>query len=271
MKHLLITILILSGIGCNKGQTETSDQNETKFKWDFNQPKKLVYSFSQEIINKDKSSKDREFEESYMEAKGDLYVRIKEDETADLSLTDVKMKSMTIDFDGNPRDTTSMEMPPIVIQGMKTDGSFEDSNTDIMFKILFPLPKTNLDKGESDKIPMQIPFNANGSRLFADGFNTLTYNGTETLEGRVCAVLKGNIDISKMNVPEELSGKYDLSTTGTCTYYFDLEDQIYVGADIKLVMTAMMDTETDKDYDFGMYMNMINNNTFKIRLKRIEE
>jgi hypothetical protein len=32
-----------------------------------------------------------------------------------------------------------------------------------------------------------------------------------------------------------------------------------------------MDTETDKDDDFGMYMNMINDNTFKIRLKRIED
>lgn len=271
MKHLLITILVLTGIGCNNNQTETSDQTETKFKWDLSQPKKIVYSFLQESVNKDKSSKDREFDESYMEAKGDLNVRVKEDETADLSLTDVKMKIVTTDFDGNPRDTTSREMPRKVIQGMKTDGSFGDSNTDIMFKILLPLPKTNLDKGESDKIPMQMPFNANGSRLFAKGFNTLTYEGTETLEGRECAVLKGDIDISKMDVPEELSGEYDLSTTGTATYYFDIENQIYVGADIKLVMKAMMDTETVKDDDFGMYMNMINDNTFNIRLKRIED
>lgn len=271
MRHLFITILILTAIGCNNSQTKSSENSETKFQWDFSQPKKLVYSFSQETVNKDKSTKDSEFDESYMEAKGDLNLNIKNDGTADLSLTGVKLKSVTTDFDGSPRDTTTRDMPPNVIQGMKTDGSFGDSNTDIMFKILFPLPKTNLDKAESDKIPMQMPFNANGSRLFAKGFNTLTFEGIETLEGRECAVLKGDIDISKMDVPEELSGEYDLSTTGTATYYFDLDNQIYVGADIKLVMKAMMDTETDKDDDFGMYMNMINDNTFKIRLKRTEE
>jgi hypothetical protein len=139
-----------------------------------------------------------------------------------------------------------------------------------MFKMLFPLPSEDLKEGEKDKVAMQMPFNANGSRLYAKGFNTLEFSGFEKICDRECVVLSGIIDISEMDVPEELTGEYKNSTTGKATYYFDLEDKIYVGADINMTMDVLMDTESNDQNQRGMYMAMKSQNIFKIRLEKIE-
>ena len=83
--------------------------------------------------------------------------------------------------------------------------------------------------------------------------------------------LMDEIDISNLDVPEELKGEYECSTLGNATYYFDLENRYYVGADIKMVMNVMMDSETENEDDFGMFMKMKSDNIFKIRLEKIEE
>lgn len=273
MRYLFITTLILSIVGCNSNeqQTEFAESPETRLQWNFSKPKKLVYDFSQESVNKSKSSKDEEHEEVLVEARGNLNIRIKDDETATLSLTDVILKSIFTGTNNHRKDTMVRGMPTRVIQGMKSDGSFSESNIDVMFKTLFPLPNAVMEIGESVKLPMKIPFNANSSRLYTKGFNTLTLEGYEIFEGRECAVLKGEIKVSELDIPEEVKGDYAFSTTGEATYYFDVSEQLYVGSDIKLVMNVMMNTEKEKDNDFGMYMNMINENVFSIRLKEIEE
>ena len=68
-----------------------------------------------------------------------------------------------------------------------------------------------------------------------------------------------------------MKGEYECSTLGNATYYFDLENRYYVGADIKMVMNVMMDSETENEDDFGMFMKMKSDNIFKIRLEKIEE
>lgn len=265
--------MILAGCGNEKGTNElkTPSPGNTHFVWDFNESKKFIYTFSQTTISENKMSKDEPNDKAYLSAEGNLNVRIKENQLADLSLTNIILKSVDTDFEGNPRDTTTQEAPSTVIQDMKPDGSFDDSNSDILFDILFPLPATDLKQGEKDKIPMQMPFNANGSRLFAKGFNTLTFDGNETIEGRKCAVLKGEIDISDLEVPEELKGEYKCSTSGKATYYFDINNHFYVGADIQLFMEVLIDSESDDEDDFGMFMEIKSDNVYKIRLEKIEE
>ena len=83
--------------------------------------------------------------------------------------------------------------------------------------------------------------------------------------------LNSNIDISKLDVPEELKGEYECSITGNATYYFDLENGYYVGADIQMVMDVMMDSESETEDNFGMFMKMKSDNVYKIRLEKIEE
>lgn len=274
MKKILLGLSILIFASCGNGNpksTKTENSNESQFQWDFSKQRKFIYSFSQTVNGENQMDKDRPVEKTYMTGIGYLNVRVKENNLADLSLTDIDMQMIMFNEDGTPRDTMTQKAPPNVVQGMKPNGSFGDSNTDLLFKMLFPLPNKTLEKGDSDEIPMQMPFNANGSRLFAKGQNTMTFVGFEKIEGRNCAVLKGVIDISKLDVPEELKGEYGCSTTGNATYYFDLENGYYVGADIKMVMNVMMDTETENEDDFGMYMKMTSDNNYKIRLEKTEE
>lgn len=269
MKRLFCGFLILIIAGCGQ-QNSSNDSKDLKFSWDFSKPQKLIYSYSQTVNNENKMRRDEPTDKTYMTAIGNLNIKIKENNLADLSLTNIEMKSVDSDFDGNPRDTMTQKMPPQVLQDMKPDGSFSDSNIDIMFKMLFPLPSKDLKEGEKDKVAMQMPFNANGSRLYAKGFNTLEFSGYEKIKDRDCVVLTGVIDISKMDVPEELIGEYKNSTTGKATYYFDLKDRIYIGADIDMTMDVLMDTESEDKNQHGMYMAMKSQNTFKIRLEKIE-
>lgn len=242
-----------------------------QFQWNFSQPRKFVYSFSQIVDGENRWNKDRPIDKTHMAAVGHVNVRVKENKLADLSLTDIEVKSVDYGGDGTPEDTVTTEMSTTVVQDMKADGSFDDSNADILFGLLFPLPNKSLKKGDVDEIPMQMPFNISGSRLFAKGQNTLTFRGYEEIEGRKCAVLNGIINISKLDIPEELKGEYKFSTTGDATYYFDLENGYYVGADIKLVMDVLVDSETENEDDFGIYTKMNSDNVYKIRLESIEE
>lgn len=274
MKKILLGLSILIVISCGNGNSkssETLDSAESKFQWDFSKQRKFIYTFSQTVNGENKMDRDRPAVKIYMSGVGYLNVRVKENNLADLSLTDIEMKMVNYDQEGSPRDTITQEAPPNVVQDMKPNGSFGDPNTDILFDMLFPLPNKNLEKGDSEEIQMQMPFNANGSRLFAKGQNTLTFKGYEEIEGRNCAVLNGVINISQLDIPEELNGKYGCSTTGNATYYFDLKNGIYVGSDIHMVMDVIGDSESKNEGDFGMYMKIKSDNVYKIRLEKIEE
>lgn len=270
MKKIIYGFLILIIASCGQQNTNSDSSKDSKFTWNFSKPKKLVYSYSQTVNNENKMSRNELADVSKMTAIGNLNIKIKENNLADLSLTDMEMNSVDFDSEGNPRDTMIQKAPPQVMQDMKPDGSFSSSDIDIMFKLLFPLPSKDLNNGETDKVEMQMPFNANGSRLIAKGYNTLKFSGFETIQNRKCAVLIGTIDISDMKVPEELAGEYKNATKGKATYYFDLQDKLYVGADIDMTMEAFMDSESEDENNRGMYWEMKSQNIFRIRLERIE-
>jgi hypothetical protein len=265
------TLLLLScGDEITVEESKEDGSKNTEFIWNLSEEKKYTYSYSQTVKVENKRSQSGPVSKSFMTGNGNLYVRVRPDSLADLSLANIKMKMIMFNDDGSPRDTVTHVAPTNVVQGMKPNGNFSQANTDILFDVLLPLPSRDLKKDESDKIPLKMPFNANGSLLLVEGFNTLTFTGFKMIKGRNCAVLKGKIDISNLEIPEELKGEYKSSTIGNATYYFDLKDHCYVGADINMVMTVMMNTESDDPNDFGMYMNMKSDNVFKIRLESVE-
>lgn len=275
MKNILFGALILLTLGCNSNDIKEENQNidseNSEFIWDFSTKRKFVYSFYQTVNGTSKMDKESIPEKTLMTGKGDLNLRVKENDLADLSLTDLQIDMIMFNENGTVRDTISNQIPVVVIQDMSRKGRFSEPSSNIMFDLLFPLPLTNLKVGESEKVITQIPFNANGSRLSIKGFNELTFKGTEVIEGRECAVLEGKLDISKLDIPEELKGEYESSTRGLGTYYFDVKNHYYVGADVQMLMKVMMDTETEDEDGFGMFMEMASDNIFKIRLERIDE
>ncbi len=274
MKKTLLGLSLILIVGCGNSSIQKTEKNNltvSHFEWNFNKPRKIIYSFYQSIKDESKTAKDSPFNKKDLIGKGYFNVRVKENNLADLSLTDIGVKMVLINNKGIPGDTITQKLQNTVFQNMKSDGSFNDSNTDMMIDMLVPLPKKDLKLGESYEVPMQIPFNVNGSLLYSKGNNILMFEGYEKIEERNCAVLKGKINISDLEIPEELSGEYKCSMIGNSTYYFDLEEGCYVGADLQMIMYTLINFKTDKESDFEWYMETKNENEFKVRLERIEE
>lgn len=157
MKKIILGLSILILASCDNGNTklaETENPTQSQFQWDFSKQRKFIYSFSQTVNSENKMEKDRLADKTLVTAVGHLNIRVKENNLADLSLTDIEMKITELNEDGTLQDTMTKKMPTSVVQDMKPDGSFGDSNKDILFDILFPLPKKTLEKGDSDKTPM---------------------------------------------------------------------------------------------------------------------
>lgn len=272
MKKILLGLSILVFAGCGNEKSNSIDSlTPEKFEWDFSKKKKYIYSFSQTVNAENKMRKSNPSNKTYMNGVGYLNVNVTDDNLADLSLTEMVMKIVSHDSKGAARDTMTQKLPSNVIQGMKPGGGFENPETDALFNMLFPIPNEELKIGDSNEVSMQTPFNVNGSRLFSKGQNTLTFDDYKEIEGRNCAVLKGVINISELNVPEELTGEYKCATKGNATYYFDLKGKHYVGSDIEIVMDILMDSATENDEGFGTYMQTKSKNVFKIRLEKIED
>lgn len=275
MKKLFLGLSVLILASCvneNSQSSEDSNLEQSQFQWDFSKKRKFIYSFSQTTSAENKMDKDRPASKTYFTGIGHLNIRVKENNLADLSLTDIDMNYVSFNDDGTPRDTmTQKNTPATVVQDMKPDGSFKAENTNILFDMILPLPTRKLNKGESEEIPLQVPFNFNGAYLNSKGHNTLTFVGFENIDGRNCAVFKGVIDISKLDIPEEIEGEYKSSTTGHGTYYFDLKNGVYVGANVEINKVIMMDSESNGEDDLGMYADTRSTDIIKIRLEKIEE
>lgn len=261
-----LSLLILTGCVNSDNKSEIAE-----FTLDFSKPKKYIYSFSQTSTSKTKWKKNDQFDKTKSVADGNLNIRIKENNLADLSVTDLETSLIIYDKKGKEIDTISNTAPVMVIQNMNQNGTFENNEHNFMFDLIFPLPTKNIKLGESDKIPMQIPFNVNGSKLFIKGHNTLRYNGIETIDGKQCAVLIGEIDISKIEIPEELESTHKSSTTGNGTYYFDLANKYFVGSDIEVKMTTASEKKNEKSKNDISFGNTNSESKIEIRLIKIEE
>lgn len=274
MKHLFLLLTafaLLSSCSAPNGQStqhelesSTADTSESSgFRWHLENGRSYVYSYTQQVLISQRTAKAEEPDEVRANTMGKLKFRAKEGELADVSMVD--MEVMAIE---EGRDTVRQTPPDLVVQGMASDGSFKTKDTESLFKMLFPLPPMELAEGETADLPMEVPLSANGSLLYAKGQNRLSYLRDERVDGRLCAVLEGVIDVSELDVPQELNGEYRCATTGTGTYYFDRAAGCYVKAIISTEMIALIDQEEADS--FGMYMAMSTKSEYEIVLLELE-
>lgn len=73
-----------------------------------------------------------------------------------------------------------------------------------------------------------MPFNAGGSSLQVKGVTHLTHGGFVMLGKRLCARLESRVETSKLDVPEEVPGKFDDSLSGDAVSFFDVRERRFV-------------------------------------------
>lgn len=263
----LITLFLLASTACGNRPSN----KQAGFVWDFEQPRKLVYSFSQHTESQQVFSKEEVAQLYILKSRGTLYVSVGETHTADVNIGNLIAETTIIDSVRGTRDTLKNQSNPLSFPGMKADGSFSDMNSASMFKMLFPLPALGMKEGETDQLPMEAPLNANGSLMYAKGFNTVTFTGYTDLDGHHCAVLEGKIDITELTPPEGLNGTFSLANLGEGTYYFDLENQYYVGCDVRMGTESLIDMGSGAGEASSLYLKSKTENTFSLRLLRIDE
>lgn len=236
--------------------------NKKDFELNFETQKEYIYSMSQttHILNKNQEKK--ETFKSNISGKGKLIIKSKANNLADLSFENFTIKIIN----NNTKDTLYKTQENSTIKNFKSDGTFLPENKQYNFgslKIL-PLPTKKLSVGESNEIPHSLPLKINDTIINSTGKLKLLFSGYENLNGSECAILKGEIDISKLELPENISGKYKLSEFGNGKYYFDLKEKCFVKATVEYKTEELVDNKET-------YENTLVSNRFEINLLEIKD
>jgi len=270
---LVITLPVFLGCGNNtpKETLEPESTSTPSFQWDFSKNRTFVYSYYQSVKAQNHMQEGVPADLSEITMLGKMNVAVQGVTSADLSLTEGNSSMLLFDALGKQKDSMYQKVPDVVVQGMNAKGQFLNQNTDLLFKLLFPLPDKMLEMGASEEVKMQMPFNISGSQLFVHGKRTLTYIENKEMEGRQCAVLESKVNVSELTVPEQLKGAFKSIAVASGRYYFDLEQHVYVGSDIELKMDILVDQREGKEHAIGQYVKMNSVNEFKLRLIEIKE
>lgn len=245
----------LGRVGSEAFATADPPAEPIVFRWDFSDPERvLTYAYEQETRNAmaSRSLPGKPMGGGQeMSVDGLLRVKSRGDGAADLVLDDMAVR-VTMDFGQGEPKTVEQRSPPMVMSGMREDGSasFGGSPQEAIFKMLFPLPPEPLSVGESVDVPTELPFNAQGSMLRVTGRLRITLTGYVTIGDRTCAQLDVDIDISELDAPSELEGEYSFSTTGASVVYFDVADRAIVLGESAALMRFRIDAPAPK-FDFG--------------------
>ncbi len=209
--------------------------------WDFSDNRVYRYDYEQKVVARfagDLPHDSSKGESVGTSSKGTLFVKGQADRTARLVLQDVET-TMEIESEKEGQPTTMAYTAPLfVLQGMKEDGTLKtrDARQEMFVKLLFPLPPKALKVGESLNVASELPFDAMGSRLMATGRLRISLTDYVRIGRRTCAQLETDIDISRVDVPPELQGKYACFARGASVTYFDIEDRCFVSGRLALLI-----------------------------------
>ena len=223
------------------------------FRWDFSEKHNYIYDFKLEMASKMvmdsmPTRKDKPNPLESISAGGLLLIKSNGDGTADMVLKDLKMTTNMDTGEKKPPEKMDMIASPMVIQGMKEDGSGVqwDSSQKMLLQLLFPLPTKELKKGESVEVPVTMPFNAMGSPLKVTGYSRITLTRYVKIGGQICAQLDVVTDISKLNVPSEIEGTYETYLKGPAVFYFDVKKRCFIRGAVSMVIHMKVDAPMPK-------------------------
>jgi hypothetical protein len=93
-----------------------------------------------------------------------------------------------------------------------------------------------------------------GSLLHVTGNSEIKLADYVQINGKTCAKLKTEIDISTLNVPEEMKGNYKCQVKGRSIFYFNIEDRHFMSGRVAMLMSMRVEALTPK-MDFPQEIN----------------
>ena len=233
-----------------------------EFRMDFGQPTEIEYRFHQ------KQSMNNSFSSGAMESESVAVLVLKSegDRTARVIIRDQEL-SMTINGEEEEPSSISRKAPTVVVPGLNENGRFTSPSggTDPMIRMLFPLPEEPLGPGGSFQSPIELPFNAMGSLLWARGDSTIRFTGYVNLRGHLGARLDVTTKVQDLEIPDEIDGNYSFEVAALGTYYFDLESRTFESGamairmkmNVQVPATSMPQfTDDDSPEDLEMSMDL---------------
>lgn len=150
---------------------------------------------------------------------------------ADLILKDQRARIVMTPGAGEAPKTIEQVFPPMVLQKMREDGSIPvRREKDLALGLLFRMPARSLARGETVEVPVRIPFESSGSQFEVGGRVRMTLSDFVQIDGRVCARLDAEIDISRLDLPGEVPGAYSYTARGASVLFFDVgESRVVAG------------------------------------------
>ncbi len=219
-------------------------------RWDFSGDKTYTFDYYQKGLastdsNIFKNQQDSDTAVS-TEGRGKLSFKSQNNHTAHMVLEDfVITLFIPSGKDSDPRELKTNQSP-VVVQGVKEDGSMQtsDNSYEILMKLFFPLPEKAVKPGEELITPVSIPFNFMGSPLNVKGKTSAALTDFVQINGKKCARLETVIDISEIEIPEELEGESKCIFRGNSVSYFNMDDNCFMEGKLVLKISISIDVPT---------------------------
>lgn len=256
---LLLTFLLFLSCGSNLA--------DEQLKWNFKEFKKLTYKYSQIVESQPALGSAFGMDEKTFGMKkisneytGKLTVSVKENGKADMAFTNVRMSMVLILSEGDTNRMMGQIFPDFFIEDMDEFGKIDgvlNQQTELIGRILFPLPPKKIAVSESVDLPVTMPFNMFGSQINVKGFNTVKL---ESISQNI-ASLSTIVDVSECT-----DTNYNCYLKGTSEYKFNMAKGCFSKANIHVEMSSaivskrdLSDGEKDSaikitDKGFGMKM-----------------
>ncbi len=172
---------------------------------------------------------------------------------AKLAMDDIKITWSMSSEDEQIGPTTETQ-PTQEIGELNEDGTTGQGGTQFMaFQYFFSLPLESLEVGESSIIDTQIPMNVEGVSIPVLGTITITLLNYMTVDGETCAHLKGVIDISDIQLTEELFESYEFSIEGATESLFSIAQNRFVAGEGQLKSVFAIMEKPSSGIDYGDY------------------
>ena len=146
IKKTILGITILLLLFSCKDETKKKNLIEnklTEFKWNFKDHKKFIYSYSLILNSEHSFDKEKPLEKMKVIGKGELEVVVKNKHLADVNIKNLKMDMISFNVKGEIKDTISNNSPNNLVQGLKTNGTFENQQHNMQFDLIFSFQLTS--------------------------------------------------------------------------------------------------------------------------------